>query len=456
MADEKIITSSVFEQGITEIMQDIANNLYEFEEYTEEAVADLMDLSEEEVAELTRVINDTTVALNKVYSNKKVEDLLSELEVTCNKYADEKIGGLANIHLAYVDSLPSLGEDNTIYILKSTTGGNDTLNLYNNGWLSIGDFAVRLDNYYDKAEVDALLNDKANTNEVVSQNDVVSDMSSVSSSTVLSTAGLEVELNKKVNLDDMTTELDKKVDKDSIATVLDNTATDEQVPSAKAVYESAIQDKNAKTYTDLSQLGLTAPVTVGEIFNALPSNSLLLLKCDDNANGITDVPLSCGILTIDKVNKGRFSIMYKASLGGSVTNNFLYIGTLKGQDGTGLTWQKVCTTTVDDVSNTIVSTNNIVTASNGIIYSVSNGMCSLKFEVTNLSFTTDAFHSWLMVTDDILPISKMGVKFPLVCIPNGKTIVGTVDINDKILKIYGIIPSGTTGIFGSATYPVKE
>ena len=84
MADEKIITSSVFEQGITEIMQDIANNLYEFEEYTEEEVADLMDLSKEEVAELTRVINDTTVALNKVYSNKKVEDLLSELEVTCN------------------------------------------------------------------------------------------------------------------------------------------------------------------------------------------------------------------------------------------------------------------------------------------------------------------------------------------------------------------------------------
>ena len=224
MADEKIITSSVFEQGITEIMQDIANNLYEFEEYTEEEVADLMDLSEEEVAELTRVINDTTVALNKVYSNKKVEDLLSELEVTCNKYADEKIGGLANIHLAYVDSLPSVGEDNTIYILKSTTGGNDTLNLYNNGWISIGEFAISLDNYYDKAEVDALLNDKANANEVVSQDDVVSDMSNISSSTVLSTAGLEVELNKKV-------------DKDSIATVLDNTVTDDEVASAKAVYD---------------------------------------------------------------------------------------------------------------------------------------------------------------------------------------------------------------------------
>ena len=235
MADEKIITSSVFEQGITEIMQDIANNLYEFEEYTEEEVADLMDLSEEEVIELTRVINDTTVALNKVYSNKKVEDLLSELEVTCNKYADEKIGGLTSIHLAYVDSLPSLGEDNTIYILKSTTG-NDTLNLYDGtSWISIGEFAISLDNYYDKAEIDALLNGKANANEVIGQDDVVSDMSNISSSTVLSTAGLEVELNKKV-------------DKDSIATVLDNTVTDDKVPSAKAVYDGleSINDFNVQ------------------------------------------------------------------------------------------------------------------------------------------------------------------------------------------------------------------
>ena len=225
MADEKIITSSVFEQSVTEIMQDIANNLYEFEEYTEEEVADLMDLSEEEVAELTRVINDTTVALNKVYSNKKVEELLTELEVTCNKYADEKIGGLAGIHLAYVDTLPTTGEDNTIYILKSTTG-NDTLNLYDGtSWVSIGEFAISLGNYYDKAEVDALLNDKANANEVIAQDDVVGDMSNISSSTVLSTAGLEVELNKKV-------------DKDSIITVLDDTVTDDEVASAKAVYDN--------------------------------------------------------------------------------------------------------------------------------------------------------------------------------------------------------------------------
>ena len=335
MADEKIITSSVFEQGVTEIMQDIANNLYEFEEYTEEEVANLIDLSEEEVAELTRVINDTTVALNKVYSNKKVEDLLSELEVTCNKYADEKIGGLANIHLAYVDVLPTTGEDNVIYILKSTTVGNDTLNLYNNGWISIGEFTISLDNYYDKAEVDALLNDKANANEVISQNDVVSDMSVISSSTVLSTAGLEVELNKKV-------------DKDSIATVLDNTVTDDEVASAKAVYNTTV-DKNLKTYTMLEQIGLASGTTVSEIFLTMPDNSMVEIGTIPSLNAkegfycIDDLPNSSanGILTVIKYNYARFNIIFKNSAGNEIATNDIWIGNLKGTDGTGLTWSKL-------------------------------------------------------------------------------------------------------------------
>ena len=440
MADEKIITSSVFEQGITEIMQDIANNLYEFEEYTEEEVADLMDLSEEEVAELTRVINDTTVALNKVYSNKKVEDLLSELEVTCNKYADEKIGGLANIHLAYVDSLPSLGEDNTIYILKSTTGGNDTLNLYNNGWISIGEFAISLDNYYDKAEVDALLNDKANANEVISQDDVVSDMSSVSSSTLLSTAGLEVELNKKVNLDDMTTELDKKVDKSAIATVLDNTVTDEQVASAKAVFDS----------TKYSSISLECPIDKSPLEFAvenMKANTILYFNSWGNKSGDTPDAWGSYIGIMHKDNRDIFLIVI-SELGDSRVNTC--------RRGVWSGWRRICTTSVADVPNTIVSTNDVFTSTNDIGYSVSNGMCTLKVEATGLSYTTDINHSWTKATDDILPKPKMGVKFPLVCLPSGKSVVCTIDRNNKNLKVCGTIPSGTTGIYGSVSYPVAE
>ena len=375
MADEKIITSSVFEQGITEIMQDIANNLYEFEEYTEEEVADLMDLSEEEVAELTRVINDTTVALNKVYSNKKVEDLLSELEVTCNKYADEKIGGLSNIHLAYVDSLPSLGEDNTIYILKSTTGGNDTLNLYNNGWISIGEFAISLDNYYDKAEVDALLNDKANANEVVSQNDVVSDMSNFSSSTVLSTAGLEVELNKKVNLDEV-------VKKTDISNTIDSTSTDSEIPTSKAV-ETRIKNMlicpNDKSPKEFAIENIKAGQTIEFVQWGGTSSDSISKYATYKFTAGTDVNWGVLVATIHNTNYVR-QIKYCGF------DRYREEGAKWGK------WQKVCTTTVADVAKTVISAfedeTYIKPNVNKCDYSVKNGYCTIRLETTCIATST--------------------------------------------------------------------
>ena len=459
MADEKIITSSVFEQGITEIMQDIANNLYEFEEYTEEEVADLMDLSEEEVAELTRVINDTTVALNKVYSNKKVEDLLSELEVTCNKYADEKIGGLANIHLAYVDSLPSLGEDNTIYILKSTTG-NDTLNLYDGtSWISIGEFAISLDNYYDKAEVDALLNDKANANEVIGQDDVVSDMSNISSSTVLSTAGLEVELNKKVNLDDMTTELDKKVDKDNIVTVLDDTVTDEQVPSAKAVYDTTV-DKNIKTYCLVSQLGLSSGCSVGDIFNAMPIGSIG--RFDYNGSTITDIPsINGGVLLIDKCNAYRFSIEFKESAYGSVANNNMWIGQLQGSDGSRLTWTKVCTSRVADVKETSLEIDETALGlplwNNRSKFKVINGICYVTIEFNVNAHSNDITYGYKKVNTTSLPKIGFNTKGILNVLDN-TCISAVLDKDSTDFKLHGVVRAkeGSYTIQGSFSYPVAE
>lgn len=416
MADEKIITSSVFEQGVTEIMQDIANNLYEFEEYTEEEVANLIDLSEEEVAELTRVINDTTVALNKVYSNKKVEELLTELEVTCNKYADEKIGGLASIHLAYVDTLPTTGENNVIYILKSTTGGNDTLNLYNNGWISIGEFTISLDNYYDKTEVDTLLNDKANKNEVFSQNDVVNDMSNVSSSTVLSTAGLEVEL-------------DKKIDKDSIATVLDDSVTNEQVASAKAVYDELNTKANDdevvkktdivttinKTSTDseiptskavydstkYSSISLECPIDKSPlefVIENMKENTILYFNSWGNSSGAT--PDAWGsYIGIRHKDYSNLSLIVISAFGD------IRVNTYRNNVWSG--WRRICTTSanVPDVGRTAITLNTMSDITFGDVngcYLVSNGICTVDI---TFNCTTTARISWATVYNS-LPIPK--------------------------------------------------
>ena len=104
----------------------------------------------------------------------------------------------------------------------------------------------------------------------------------------------------------------------------------------------------ASTYTSLEALGLTAPVSVGEIFNAMPDKTMAVIACEGkegNTDGagvhVSDVPVSYGVLTIKKNEKGRFSIEYQNSLQGSPCNVKRWIGTLKGNDGTGLYWRQL-------------------------------------------------------------------------------------------------------------------
>ena len=112
------------------------------------------------------------------------------------------------------------------------------------------------------------------------------------------------------------------------------------------------------TYTSIEDLGLTAPVTVGEIFNAMPDGTMAVIACEEieeNTQGdviyVSDVPTAFGILTIKKNAAGRFSIEYQNSLQGSVCNVRKWIGTLKGLDGTGLVWKQLSThSTYTDLS----------------------------------------------------------------------------------------------------------
>ena len=121
------------------------------------------------------------------------------------------------------------------------------------------------------------------------------------------------------------------------------------------------------TYTTIEDLGLTAPVTVGEIFNAMPNKTMAVIACEEieeNTQGnviyVSDVPTSFGILTIKKNALGRFSIEYQNSLQGSVCNVKRWIGTLKGLDGTGLYWKQLSTeptfVTVNDIGLTADAT----------------------------------------------------------------------------------------------------
>lgn len=75
-----------------------------------------------------------------------------------------------------MESLPTSDiSESTIYILKASDDtSKDTLNLYNStdGWTSIGNFEISLDDYYKKSEVDTLLTNKADSDKVLTPDDI--------------------------------------------------------------------------------------------------------------------------------------------------------------------------------------------------------------------------------------------------------------------------------------------
>lgn len=133
----------------------------------------------------------------------------------------------------------------------------------------------------------------------------------------------------------------------------------------EAVFNFAIprgekgKDAEQRVYTSLAELGLTAPVTVGDIFNAMEDKTIAMIACEDITDHITDVPMSYGVLTIKKGGIGRFSIEYQNSSYNASSNVKKWIGTLKGADGTGLKWKEVAT--MDNAIETIANPTELDT-----------------------------------------------------------------------------------------------
>ena len=182
------------------------------------------------------------------------------------------------------------------------------------------------------------------------------------------------------------------------------------------IYKLGVEYGKDAYFTSLSQLGLTGPTTVGEVFVAMPDKSMLMLNVealvDDGTNTqtVTDVPKDYGILTIEKYAPGRHRIEYSSSLGGSSSDVRKWIASIKGNDGTGLRWieltgsAKIYTTmaqlglvgataTVQDVMDAIsvgeiamlrsdaFNNNNWQTQCNGIQY----GYLKIEKTMNNLS-----------------------------------------------------------------------
>ena len=308
MADinDKVVTDSVLKKAITEVLQVVAENTFNFVEYESDEVNALFDGTPEQISYYESIINDSLNSENRLWSSKKIADEVAKAIMDSNAYADGLITNISSIELKYVTSLPATGNANTIYILKSTTSDPDTLNLYNDGaWIKIGDFNINLDSYATTDYVNTKLADKANSSEVLAVDKMQTTTGSETNDTVYSS---------KLTKD----ELDGKVDKTSILTANYTSATDDQVYSAKAM--NIELDKKANMDKVGDNIIVTPHTQIGGVYT-VKGSELNRLEIDVAKSGYTCI----GLLSLQD-NHGSYT-QFKAWF---VENNKVVIYVLAG------------------------------------------------------------------------------------------------------------------------------
>ena len=435
--NEKIISQSVFERAVKDILIELVNSTYSWESYSDEEVGQLVELDPTQVAELSAVINDSVSAKNKVYSSQYTKELLQENLIEANKYTDDLVANLSNIKLDIVDSLPDSSnvDKSTIYILKDSSGGtNNSLNVWSDStsaFVEVGKLSVDFTNYYTKSEVDAELAKKANADEVLKPDAIVADLTTTSGSTTLSTAGLQTELDKKANDDEVLKTTD-------ISTTIDGTSTNDTVPTNKAVYDSLLNKVN-------NTIVLT---TADEVNNFdMAYQSFIIEPSVAEAVGLPKAPDSTWFC----INLSHFKgFKYPSQIA------FEYAGIERimyrtAHNGVWHNWRKIPTTSVVDVPKTnILSSNSNFTFGSHSCYSVVNGICYVSiWEFKGLTVSQDVAVATGMpkpkqiTGTSIINANNSRDNVAFVYVDNSNTLC----VNTFIPNVYG---------YGSFSYPVAE
>ena len=353
----KLTTDVLLKESIKSILTELVNSTYDWQEYTDSEISDILEISDEQALELSKIINDNVKANNKLWSSNKIDSELQNMIIEANKYSNELIGQISSISLEYVTVLPDTDiKSNVIYILQGTP---NTLNVYNNStsaFVTVGDLNIDLTNYYTKSEVDAELAKKANADEVLKPDAIVSDLTTTSGSTTLSTAGLQTELDKVVKTAD-------------IKTTLDENSTNDDVYGGKAIFDaihesiSMILSSASDITTLLAKLKSLAPGKSAVI--KLYDSSKILFPVTGNYIGTVSVINGNEIIVIC-VNHWNSKHAYTFRV---------------HRDDTSISLNKICTTSVNDIPWTNITGNLLSTkvkfsnADSYASYCVKNGTC---------------------------------------------------------------------------------
>ena len=402
----------------------------EMKEITEQDILSKLGLSTNDIETMNKILDDAVVTTTKTFSSSKIYTEIQKCLQDSKDFTLREIANKLGASYKIVTDVVDMTSKDHLYLMNN--GGVYDIYIVDdaNAPVKIGDTNVDLNGYYSKTEVD---------NDFLKKADADSKYATI-------------------------TTVDNKIDKDKIVVTLDDTATDEQIPSAKVSYDriKGLEDKvkDGKFYIRHATLdklldcyGLTKKdYTIEELFLALPDDGIrfgLVYNNDTAINKITDLPNgSYFFITIEKALM-NYNIVHAYN----INNGNYYMWRYHVNSRLARKWEIMNKTSIADVDVTDMILPSNLTYDNytRICYQIMNGVCYIDIYLRMVKSSTSS-------TIEILgfPTPKTQVNFSGNGENIGKALMGSIKTDGK-MRMYNV-PTGATGdnYSISLSYPVAE
>ena len=422
----------------------------DFDELDLDTIKTLLGLTPEQLETMANLIS-TEIRLDKVFSSSetytRIDNALKEAKQYCISQLAQKSTGSFKI----ASSTTEVTDGNYLYlILDSGTSKYNIYALVDGSVEKLTTVEVNLDNYFTKTEIEADFLKKADADGKyatittvdgkVNKTDILDNLTSTNTDKPLSANQGKV-LKDEVNLKANDSDVVKKTD---IVTTIDSASTDDKTPSAKAVYDN-IKNKNT-----IQPTGTIANYST--VFDWAVNN--VGASCGYEGNMFDDCPLNNTWGTLicigTKVESG-LKVLFCTNF-----NKDIYIRTIQRRNGVNAwvtSWQRVCSTTVEDKSPAEISSFVDTDVSGTVNYRVKNGICFVKLWA--VQSTTTGMGKFLL-NNLSLPIPSCFDTGNALFEANGDgttTAFAFVDANGALIVHFY---KANSEAYGSFSYPVAE
>ena len=386
------------------------------------------------LANVSEGIDDLHLLSNGTFSSVKIDTLLNTLRSDCNEYTDRLVANLSRLELKIANDESEISQPNIMYLYKAS--GETSYSQYvviEGVKILLGTCDIDMGNYYTITQADAkfvLKTDfdslKTEVERKVNKTDIIDNLTSTDTDKPLSANQGKV-LKDEVDLKANDSDVVKKTD---IVTTIDKSSTDDEIPTAKAIY-----NKSKNKMIELSR-GTDILAYADSIAGELVTITVKIINgvnCPYGAN----VNSSDFYYTIYNMP----SVDYKRIVAYDIRKNDMYMIIKHTAWGN---WQRVCTTSVADTSGTATISDG---ASGVVSYKVINGVCYVAVQGLAVSLNGNQVCN---VTG--LPKPSLYVNEPIEYLGER---VGTIycDYGNITFMVH---KTSTEAGYGSFSYPVEE